>query len=393
MNTPPHQLKGLSCSRTHTVTITIEGGRISHVKTEATAKKENPLFVSPGWIDHQLNGCNGISFVEETLSVADIKQLTQALWKQGITTFLPTLTTESKRIFRRNISVLSQAMDDANIGRSIPGIHIEGPYISSVEGFRGAHPRQWICEPDWEEVVRWWELSEGRIAQLTIAPEVPGALSLIEKCVDLGIVIGLGHTNATAGQIHDAVKAGATVSTHLGNGCANLIHRHHNPLWPQLANAGLFASVIADGFHLTAEEMQVFWQVKGTAKTILVSDMTRLAGMPPGTYEDFGREVRVREDGAIMMPSENVLAGASLPLSHGMKQMQRSCGGSLEEIVACVSRNPARLFAWEDRGELVEGKWADMVLFADQEEGFQVKKTILRGEVVYEAKSGVYEGG
>ena len=143
---------------------------------------------------------------------------------------------------------------------------------------------------------------------------------------------------ALADDINQAIELGATVSTHLGNGCANTIHRHHNPLWPQLADDRLTASIIVDGFHLTKEEVRTFLKAKGPENTVLVSDLTRLAGMPPGRYEDFGMELVMTEEGAIMFPKENVLAGASFLITKGIENIIKFTGcSSLGEAVDMAS--------------------------------------------------------
>lgn len=386
MTDVPFHIHGLNFQAQQPMRCSVEDGKIIEIVLQTTGSEPSipQAFMLPGMIDHQVNGCQGISFVGETLSVEDVHQVTRYLWQQGVTSYFPTLTTESKECFRRNIAILSKAMDDPEWGASIPGIHLEGPYLSPEDGFRGAHPRQWICEPDWNEFQIWWELSEGRIVEVTIAPEIPGMIAFIERCVELGIVVAIGHSNATAQHIHDAVKAGARISTHLGNGCANLIHRHNNPLWPQLANPDLSASLIADGFHLTEDELKVFWKVKQPNKILLVSDITRLSGMPPGRYEDFGQEVIMREDGAIMMPEQEVLAGASLPLLHGLTHLMATVNGSLQEMYPLVSQIPAQIFGLTDRGELQPGKRADVIWLSQKGNSLTLLQTMVGGKIVFQ---------
>jgi N-acetylglucosamine-6-phosphate deacetylase len=194
----------------------------------------------------------------------------------------------------------------------------------------------------------------------------------------------VGHSAALADDINQAMELGASVSTHLGNGCANTIHRHHNPLWPQLADDRLTASIIVDGFHLTREEVRTFINAKGTDNTILVSDLTRLAGMPPGTYHDFGQELVVTPEGAIMFPEENVLAGASFLVTRGVENVIKFTGCSLGEAIDMASKNPAKVLGLEDRGKIEVGKRADLILFTFDQGKFEAVKTMVGGALVYE---------
>ena len=372
------------------ITIKIEDGKIKKLirpnPIENRVSKE-VIYVAPGLIDHQVNGYLSHSFVGEDLNTEKIKIITQSFWENGITTFLPTLTSEPNEVLLRNFKILDRILEDEHLAQSIPGFHLEGPYISPVDGFRGAHNQAYIHNPNWLEFDTWNQASGNRIKEVTIAPEQKGALEFIEKCVENNIKVALGHTNASADQIKSAVDLGATISTHLGNGCANLINRHHNPIWPQLAEDKLFASIIVDGFHLTKEEVQSFYKVKGPENTILVSDITRWAGMPPGTYSDFGQEVIVTDDGAIMMPSENVLAGASFLITRGIENIIRFTKCSLAEAIDMATKNPAKALNLNDRGEIAIGKRADLIYFKFDSGKLKILKTIVAGEVVFVDKT------
>ena len=368
------------------ISIDMKGGVITGITRKG--KLSDPAlaatYVAPGFVDHQVNGYISHSFVGEDLTVAQVRKITRKFWEHGITTYLPTLTTNDSDRMLRNFAVLAEATEDPEIGLSVPGFHVEGPYISPVEGFRGAHNPKWIRKPDWKEFEAWYEASNGKILEITIAPELEGAIDFIKKCRQKGIVVALGHHNGSAEIIQEAVDAGASVSTHLGNGCANMIHRHDNPLWAQLADDRLTASIIVDGFHLRPEEVRTFYKVKGPENTILVSDVIRLAGMPAGTYRDFGSEVVVTPEGKVMMPSQNVLAGASFLITKGIENMISFTQCSLADAIHMASRNPAGLLGLVDRGEIRPGKRADLVLFNMENNKMKVRKTIVAGTLVYE---------
>jgi N-acetylglucosamine-6-phosphate deacetylase len=343
------------------------------------------LFVAPGFIDNQINGYVTVGFSSPGLTVEGIRKATHALWQAGVTTYLPTVITSTHERLIENFIVLARAADDGEIGLSVPGFHLEGPYISSIDGYRGAHNKEWVRPPDWQEFLQINNAANNKIVQVTLAPETEGAMDLLRKCVEMNIVVALGHHNASAEEIMQAVDAGARISTHLGNGCANMIHRHLNPLWPQLADDRLMASIIVDGFHLRPEEVQVFYKVKGPALLILTSDVTKLAGMPPGEYTYDGRTVELTSDGMVRFPEQKVLAGAASPITRGVGNIMRFTNCSLAEAVHMATRNPARLYGLDDRGEIKPGKRADLVLFTVENGNILVKQTILAGKVVYDA--------
>ena len=150
-----------------------------------------------------------------------------------------------------------------------PDFISEGPYISSVDGYRGSHPLKYICKPNWEEFLSIYETSGKSILQVTIAPELEGALEFIDKCKAKGIVVALGHHNASAEMITEAIDHGASIAIHIGDGLAKTIDPHFNPLWPQLSDDRLLISIIGDGFRLRPEEIRVFYKAKGPDNTII----------------------------------------------------------------------------------------------------------------------------
>lgn len=385
---PVEKVEGLFYLDGTPVTIEIARGKITRVTR--TASLDDPsllnLYIAPGLIDNQVNGYASVGFSSPGLTVEDVRAATHALWKAGVTTYLPTVITSSRERLLENFAVLSYTTDDEEIGLSIPGFHLEGPYISPDDGFRGAHSKLWVRLPDWQEFVEINKAAQNKILQVTLAPEMEGAMDFIRNCVKQGIIVGLGHHNASAEIVKQAIDEGASISTHLGNGCANMIHRHDNPLWPQLADDRLMASIIVDGFHLRPGEVQVFYKAKGPERIILTSDVTKLAGMPPGEYTYDERTVVLTPEGMIKYPSQNVLAGAASPISIGVGNIMLFTNCSLADAINMASRNSARLYGLRDRGEIKPGKRADLILFSIHQGKISIKKTILAGKVVYSAE-------
>ena len=338
------------------------------------------IFVATGLIDNQINGYMGVDFSDPALSSIKIRLAVDAIRKDGVTSFFPTIITGSHdnlvRIFRNLARALQ---DDEEVRTSVAGFHLEGPYISPEAGYYGCHPAEFIRKPSWDEFMQYQDAASGNIRQVTVSPEIEGVMDFIGRCVRQEIIVSIGHTNASASQIMEAVDRGARLSTHLGNGCANLIDRHRNPIWPQLANDLLTPSIIADGHHLLPEEVRVFCKVKGPDNIILTSDVTHFMGMEPGNYVFMGSDIVLSADGLIKNPVLNCLAGASLPLKTGVGNVMRFTGCTLGEAVNLASRNVSAACRIAGRGTLETGMRADLILFRMEDFNMSIRKVIVNG--------------
>ena len=366
------------------VIIEIADGIIQKIsESEKRDQNDNKLIIAPGLIDNQINGYKGVDFSHETFTIEGLRNAANAIWKDGVTTFLPTFLTNSHENLIRNFKIISVSINDPVLLGCIPGFHLEGPYLSKEKGFYGCHPVHHLRKPSWAEFSEYQKAAGGKIIQVTLSPELEGAMDFIKLCRKSGIAISIGHTNASADQINLAVENGARLSTHLGNGCANLINRHRNPIWPQLANDQITPSIIADGHHLLPEEIQVFYKVKGPDNLILTSDVNHLIGLAPGKYVYMGSEVIYTEDGLVKNAELDCLAGASLPLKKGVETMMNFTGCSLGNAIKMASENVARIYNLEDRGSLAPGKRADIILFEKEGNQIKIKETYLSGELVF----------
>jgi N-acetylglucosamine-6-phosphate deacetylase len=218
---------------------------------------------------------------------------------------------------------------------------MEGPYVSPADGARGAHPLEHVAAASVDDFKRRQDAAQGRIVLVTLAPEVPGALPLIDYLVAADVRVAIGHTAATPQQLRDAVAAGATLATHLGNGCPQMLPRHPNVIWELLAADALFASLIADGHHLPATTVKAMVRAKGLHRTILVTDAIAAAGCAPGRYSIGSVDGELAEDGRVSLPGTPYLAGSSLTLDRAIANTVRFTGLPLDAVVPMASAIPA----------------------------------------------------
>jgi N-acetylglucosamine-6-phosphate deacetylase len=266
--------------------------------------------------------------------------------------------------------------------------HVEGPHIWPEDGPRGAHPRQWVRPPDLDEYRRWQEAAEGHVRLVTLSPHWPQSTSYIEALVRDGVVVSIGHTAATRDQIRDAVSAGATLSTHLGNGAHYEMVRHPNYIWEQMAEDRLAATFIVDGIHIGPAFLTVALRAKGVERSILITDAVMPAGCEPGPYMLGEVEVELKPDARVVLRGGDRLAGSSLRMDRGVENLMRLAGLSLTEALTTATRNPARAGRISGRLRGLEpGERADLVEFTFDagSRSLSVLRTWLSGELVYSA--------
>ncbi len=336
-------------------------------------------WVAPSFFDIQVNGCHGISFNSDRLTAEEVRRVVDVCRAHGAGGFCPTLITSSAEALAHGFATLAKLCDsDADLARVMPAFHLEGPYIAAEDGPRGAHPRPFVRPPDWDEFRRWQDAAGGRIRLVTLAPELPGALAFIERLAAAGVVVAIAHTAATPELIRDAVAAGARLSTHLGNGAHAVLPRHPNYIWEQLAADGLWASIIADGHHLPAAVLKCVLRVKTPARTVLVSDASTLAGLPPGRYPAWGGELEVDPAGKVVVPGTPFLAGAAVFLDACVGHVLRLGLASLREAVEMAAVRPRELLGLPVP-RIAAGERADLVLF-DWQPGGEVQVKLAADE-------------
>ncbi len=368
------------------VEIRLHDARIE--SAEPAARDSTDLYASPGLIDLQVNGFAGVDYNSPEISLDDIARSIRAQHATGVTRFLPTVITGSPQRMTGALRNLARARRELPEGASIAGFHVEGPFISPDDGPRGAHPRSAVRPPDREEFLRLQDAAEGAIRLFTLAPETPGAAALIEYIVARGVVACLGHTNADGAQIRDAVRAGATLSTHLGNGAHQVLPRHPNYIWEQLAVDELAASFIVDGIHLPPSFVKCAVRAKGLDRSILVTDASSPAGCAPGRYQLGEVDVELTAGNRVQMVGSDKLAGSALRMDHGVSNLMEFAEISLAQALRMATVNPARAARLDDRaGFLAAGDAADVVLFrySPSPPRLSIVETICNGATIYRA--------
>jgi N-acetylglucosamine-6-phosphate deacetylase len=301
----------------------------------------------PGFLDLQVNGFAGVDFNDPSTSPDQVHHALAALRGHGVTAMLPTIISGPLDRYERCARTLLRANAPA-----ILGLHMEGPYISPEDGARGAHRREDTAPASIDDFKRRQEIAGGRVRVVTLAPEVPGALALIEHLRDTGVRVAIGHTAASPEQVRDAVRAGATLSTHLGNGCAQMLPRHPNFLWEQLAADELLASIIVDGHHLPAATVKSMVRAKTPGRVVLVTDAIAAAGQPPGDYQLGALTVRLDQNGRVAVPGQPNLAGSALSMDRAIANTVKFAGVTMDDALAMASTTPAEYLGLKPSGSL-----------------------------------------
>lgn len=385
---PPLTVQGRLQRGAEPVEIAISGGRIEAVRPAAAGRNVPAVggpdcLISEGFLDIQVNGFAAVDFNRPDLTAAELARAAQVMWRSGVTQFLPVVITAPVTNMLGALSAIARAREEQPIlRRAIPGIHLEGPFLAPEDGPRGAHPADSIRDPDWALFRQFQDAARGLIRFATIAPERPGAIGLISRLRQTGIVVGIAHSDAKEADIDEAVEAGAQISCHLGNGAHAVLPRHRNYIQKQLATDALMASLIADGHHLPSYVVKNMIRCKGVDRIILITDAMAAAAAPPGEYRLGQVLAEVGADGYVRLPGTPYLAGSALTMDRAIDNAARFAGLSLEDALRLATRHPRRLFA-DLGGGVAPGERADVVVLREGPP-LTVVATIVEGEVVYQ---------
>ena len=333
-------------------------------------------IVFPGFIDMHIHGSKGFDTMDATEEA--LQGMARSLVKEGTTSFLATTMTQSIAAIEaalENISHYESKMDEAEL----LGIHVEGPFLSKK--WAGAQPMEHIIEPAIEKFNRWQELSGHRIKQVTIAPEVRNGFECVEALSKKGILISIGHSDATAEEVERAVGLGVRQATHLFNGMRPFHHRDPGVVGAVLIEEPVKTELIADFLHSHPDALKLSFRVKGASGIILITDAMRAKGLAFGNYDLGGQTVSVTEKGAHL--SNGALAGSVLTMDQAVRNIYKTTKCSLQELVSMSSANAAKQLRLPNKGYIAEGFDADLVIL---DRALNVQKTICRGSIVYEKK-------
>ncbi len=338
--------------------IVVDDGHIRTI-TSGDPNSSSDTLTAP-FLDIHVHGACTHDFMAAT--PREIEEVGRFLARHGVGHYLPTTVTSPLDLTLRALETLADAIGtqpSRDEPQAIPvGIHLEGPFVSHIK--RGVHPAGCILEPSVALFDRFQQAARGHIRLMTLAPELPNALELIEHATRTGVRVTMGHSNATAAQTLAALAAGASSSTHLFNAMRPLDHREPGIVGTILDRDDVYAEAICDGVHVDPAIIRLWLKLKGEHKAILVTDGMSATGMPDGTYMlgDFPVEVR---RGVCL--SGNTLAGSVLTMDQAVHNLQAFTGSSLAVAVHLASRNPAAMLNLPHLATAEPGRPADFNIF------------------------------
>lgn len=327
-------------------------------------------WLLPGYIDVHVHGGGGAQC--NTASADEIAEVARFHARHGTTGLVATTVSRPVTELCASLAAIAECA-----APTLLGAHLEGPFLSRARP--GAMDPSLFLDPDVGELERLLAAGAGRIRVMTLAPELPGALALVTRLVDAGIVASIGHTDATAGEVAEAVNAGAAAATHVFNAMAPLHHRRPGAVGAVLDAAQVSCELICDGIHVDPIAMRLLYRAKGAHGTRLVTDAMAAAGMPDGEYSLAGRPVTVTGGRAMLLNGESI-AGSTLTMEAAVQNAVRWLGIPVPEAALISSTNSARLLGLSSRkGAIAAGLDADLVVLS---ESLAVAATMVAGRWV-----------
>jgi N-acetylglucosamine-6-phosphate deacetylase len=331
-------------------------------------------IASPGFIDVHIHGAGGHDVMEGTEGA--LRAISSTIGRHGTTAFLATTVTADPNAICKSsegiVHYITRQHSSSQPGAEVLGIHFEGPFINPAR--RGVHPPEWIRLPSAELLQKFIGAAQGNALLLTIAPELLGATPCIDAARNAGVVVSMGHTDATYEQARAALTRGVHHATHMYNAMRPFSHRDAGVIGAVLTSPEISAELIADGVHVDETAMRLLLQAKGAGGVILISDGLSATGMPDGKYVLGGFEVTV--SGGVCRNSEGTLAGSTLTLDRALRNIVK-LGASVGDALRMLTYNPAKLLGIEHKkGVLHANADADVVLL---NEALEVTQVFTRG--------------
>lgn len=358
--------------------LTVEDGTITAVGAEnqkgLPVRDGRGALALPGFLDLHTHGAAGVD-----VNAADpegLRTISRFFATQGVTGWQCSILTDTKEQTLKAIAAAREVIERGSGGAALLGIHLEGPCLSTE--YKGAMPEYLLMkEADIGLFREYQEAAGGHITYLTLSPEIPGAVEIVPALRDLGITVAMGHSAAGYDVSWEAVRAGVTAATHLGN-AERLFHQHDPAIWGVALESGCWAEAICDGRHLHPGTVRLYLKAKGWDKVVAVTDSIMAAGLPDGNYKLGVNDVIVENGDAKLL--NGVRAGSTLTLIQALRNLVRWTGAGPEKAAELMTKNPAALMGWKTKGSLAPGMDADLVLV---DKDLAVLATFAGGREVY----------
>ena len=362
--------------------VLVEDGLIADVFSQKRFEKKyfnpgtriidvNEAVIAPGFIDTHIHGFGGCG--TEDASAGSLLSMSRLLVQYGVTAFNPTMYPSEPHLMLRALEEAASAVGKED-GAQIMGFHLEGPFISPER--LGVMKADTVQEVDIVFMEQLWEASGGRIVNMTVAPELKGMRELALFCLKKGIVLQAGHTNARYENMVEGMQAGILHSTHLFNAMSRMEHRNPNAVGAILIHPEMSCEVIADGFHIHPDLYKLLLRDKSVDNLVLITDALKPTEQAAGSFFANGEEV-IYHDGAFHRKADDVIAGSALTMVRGVQNLV-NFGFSLEDALKTASFNPARVMRYQNKGSIVPGRDADLVVLS---KNFRVMAVVARGVV------------
>jgi N-acetylglucosamine-6-phosphate deacetylase len=333
-----------------------------------------PLTLVPGFIEPHVHGCGGFDVMDATPDSMNV--ISKTLARYGTTSFLPTTVSAPLDLLESAVERLSSLIRSDSAGAKPLGIHLEGPFLNVEK--RGTHQPSNVRKPDAALLAKWIRLSGNRTKLLTMAPELEGAGPTADLARHSGVVVAMGHSDATLSESLAAANAGTHYAVHTFNAMRPMSHRDPGIVGAVLSDDRIFAEIIADGVHVAPEVVRIFAKAKGASRIILATDATSATGMPDGHYALGNSQVKVH--GGICRDAEGRLAGSTLTQDRALRNLLQWTGLRLDDAILALTANPAQALALQGRGRVEPGAFADLTLL---DKNLEVIRTYVSGKLVF----------
>ena len=364
--------------------ITIKDGRIISLTETANNNGFEEIdaagnYIVPGFIDIHTHGAVGVDI--NHASSQDIHTVSRFFASQGCTGWLASIVTDSEENTLQCIRSISQAMDQPEPGAQVLGIHLEGPFLAPQ--YKGAMAEHLLMKSDWPLLQKYQQAADGRIKYITVSPEVEGITEMIQKIIQLGIVVAIGHSGADYDTAMGCIRNGARCATHTFN-AMKWMHQHAPAISGAVLESDIYCEAICDGRHLHPGMVRLLLKIKGSERVIAVTDSIMAAGLADGQYVLGANAIEVI-NGDARLVSDGMRAGSTLTMVEALNNLKAFTGKGLEEIIPLLTSNPAKLLGLDStKGSIESGKDGDLVIL---NKDLSVEATLVRGQWVY-AKSG-----